>query len=121
VFPIDPMQARSALAFGDAVLERGGVLILFPEGRRSKDGKLQRFEPGIGQLAEQRQVPLVPVHILGTHEAWPVDRRLPRPHPIRVRFGRPLDPAEIAPDQDEGRRQKIAEALHDAVAELGSA
>jgi long-chain acyl-CoA synthetase len=121
VFPIDPLQARSALAFGDAVLERGGVLILFPEGRRSKDGQLQRFEPGIGQLAEHRPVPLVPVHIEGTHEAWPVGRRLPRPHPIRVRFGRPLDPAQVAAEDIEDRRRKIAEALHDAVAALGNA
>lgn len=118
VFPIDALQARTALAFGRAVLEREHILTWFPEGRRSKDGTLLRFEPGIGQLVELHAAPLVPVHIEGAFEAWPVGQTLPRPHRVRVRFGAPLDPESIEADGDENRREKIAERLHEAVAEL---
>jgi len=118
VFPVAPLQARSALAFGRAVLERKQILTWFPEGRRSKDGTLLRFEPGIGQLVEARPVPLVPVLIEGAHETWPVGRAWPRPHPIHVRFGEALDPSEITADDDTDRRRVIADRLHDAVARL---
>jgi long-chain acyl-CoA synthetase len=92
VFPVDARRARSALAFGRAVLERGNALAWFPEGRRSEDGRLETFETGIGRLVQDKEVALVPVHIEGTHTAWPVRRNLPRPAQVCVRFGRPIDP-----------------------------
>lgn len=120
VFPVDALQARTALAFGRAILERGRILTWFPEGRRSKDGTLLPFEPGIGQLAELEPAPLVPVHIEGAFEAWPVGQTLPRPHPVRVRFGKPIDPATIEAGDDQDRRAAIAERLHAAVADLAA-
>jgi long-chain acyl-CoA synthetase len=118
VFPVGALQARAALAFGRAILERGRILTWFPEGRRSKDGRLLRFEPGIGQLAELEAAPLVPVLIEGAHQAWPVGHPRPRPHPIRVRFGQPIDPESIEAEDGQDRRQKIADALHAALVEL---
>ncbi len=118
VFPVGALQARTALAFGRAILEREHILTWFPEGRRSKDGKLLRFEPGIGQLAELAPAPLVPVLIEGAHEAWPVDRSRPRPHPIRVRFGRPIDPTSIEAETGQDRRRAIADRLHAAMVAL---
>ena len=118
VFPVNPLQARTALAFGRAILERGRILTWFPEGRRSKDGTLLRFEAGIGRLAELQPAPLVPVYIEGAFEAWPVGQTLPRPHKVRIRFGEPIDPAGIEAADDEDRRQKIAERLREAVAGL---
>ncbi len=118
VFPVGALQARSALAFGRAILERGHVLTWFPEGRRSVDGTLLPFEAGIGQLAELAPAPIVPVHIRGAHEVWPVGRKWPRPHPVRVRFGRPLDPGGVAAADGEDRRRRIAATLHAAVAGL---
>jgi long-chain acyl-CoA synthetase len=114
VFPVDRSGARSALAAGKAVLEHGHVLAWFPEGRRSPDGQLQKLAPGIGELAAEAGVPLVPVHIAGTHAAWPVDRKLPRPAPLRVRFGSPLD----ADDPSLAEAETITAALHDAMAGL---
>ena len=118
VFPVDALQARAALTFGRAILEREHILTWFPEGRRSKDGTLLRFEPGIGQLAELQPAPLVPVHIEGAFEAWPIGQTLPRPHKVRVRFGRPIDPAAIEARDDQDRRRAIADALHGAVVGL---
>ena len=77
-------------------IRNGGVVILFPEGTRTPDGRLAELKPGIAALAAKARVPVVPVAIAGTFEAWPRGRRLPRPHPIRVEIGPPILPAEIA-------------------------
>jgi long-chain acyl-CoA synthetase len=89
--PIDPQRAViSSLAFCAAVLQRGGNLVWFPEGERSRDGRLQPFKAGIGVLTERCDVPVVPVYIAGTHEALPVGGRWPRLTRVRVTFGKPL-------------------------------
>jgi long-chain acyl-CoA synthetase len=119
VFPVSVMQARSALSFGRAILERGHVLTWFPEGRRSEDGRLLPFEAGIGQLAELTGARIVPVHIRGAYEAWPVAATWPRPYPIAVRFGPPVDPAPLMAEARGDPRKHLAEKLHAAVAALG--
>ena len=76
----------------DAVLEDGRPLILFPEGRRSPDGKLVEFKLGAAMLAFRTGTPIVPIHIRGAFQALPRKGRLPRPAKVRVRFGEPIDP-----------------------------
>lgn len=91
VIPVDPDRAAaSSLAAGAAVLERGRSLVWFPEGARSRDGTLQRFQPGIGALLASHPVPVVPVFIAGTFAAWPRGRRYPRPHRVTVTIGTPV-------------------------------
>ncbi len=120
VIPVDPDRAASSgLAMAGLALEQGWSLIWFPEGGRSRDGELQRFLPGIGALIERHPVPIVPVSIAGSFAAWPPDRRYPRLHAITIRFGEPLDPAELrARAGERGREAAIAEAIRKAVAGL---
>ena len=120
ILPIDPDRAAiSGLALGRAAIDQGFDLVWFAEGARSTDGRLQRFLPGIGALVEQRSVPIVPVYVAGSFVAWPVDRRWPRPAPITVRFGPPIFPASVAGDATgREREERIAAAVHDAVAAL---
>ncbi|WP_207890344.1 AMP-binding protein [Rubrobacter taiwanensis] len=121
VVPVDPHRAgTSSLAFSAAVLERGKNLVWFPEGRRSPTGELQPFKPGVGMLLEHFRVPVVPVFIRGTREAMPQGQILPRPHPVTVVFGEPLEPDELE-RQGEGDRpqDRITSALRERVAELG--
>lgn len=66
------------------------VLVLFPEGTRSRDGAMARFQPGIGALIAGTTVPVVPCWIEGAFAAWPAQRRLPRPGPLSLRIGAPL-------------------------------
>jgi 1-acyl-sn-glycerol-3-phosphate acyltransferase len=73
------------------------VLILFPEGTRSRTGELGRFRPGIGALVAGTAVPVVPCHLRGAFEAWPPSGRFPRPGRLRLRIGPPLSFADIAP------------------------
>ncbi len=73
-------RAREALA-------NGGCLLLFPEGGRKKDGRLQPARPGLGLLESHARVPIVPVHVSGTNKIRRCALRLER---VRVTFGEPL-------------------------------
>lgn len=118
--PVDPDRAvASGLAMGGVVLTRGWNLVWFPEGARSLNGKLQRFLPGIGALIEKRAVPVLPVYIKGSFEAWPATRRFPRLCNVTIRFGQPIDPVPLlAEPARRAREEKIAAAVQDAVAAL---
>jgi 1-acyl-sn-glycerol-3-phosphate acyltransferase len=77
-----------------AILERlhaGGGIILFPEGTRSRDGRLQPARAGVGLTVIKSNAPVVPVRIFGMFEAWPRSRALPWPGRVTLKFGRPLD------------------------------
>lgn len=78
-----------------AVLKAGGLLCLFPEGTRSRDGNLQAAKGGIGFLIMKAEVPVVPVYIDGSFAAFPKGAKWPRPVKIRVRYGSPIQPAEF--------------------------
>ena len=77
-------------------LRAGGVVTLFPEGTRSRDGKLGPLKPGIAVLVQRIGVPVIPAGLAGMFEIWPRSRRLPVPHPIRIHYGPPIYPAELA-------------------------
>lgn len=76
-----------------AILNRllaGGAIILFPEGTRTRDGKLQPARSGIGLTVIKSNAPVVPVRVFGTFEAFGRDVRWPRPHRVAVKYGRPM-------------------------------
>jgi 1-acyl-sn-glycerol-3-phosphate acyltransferase len=69
-------------------LKKGNALIIFPEGRRSRDGNIQKGETGCIWLSEKANVPIVPARIYGTGKAMPVNSWFIKPYPIKVIFGR---------------------------------
>jgi len=76
-----------------AILERllaGGAIILFPEGTRSRDGKLQPARSGIGLTVIKSTAPVVPVRVFGTFEALGRQMKFPRPRRIVVKYGEPM-------------------------------
>jgi 1-acyl-sn-glycerol-3-phosphate acyltransferase len=77
-------------------LRHGGIVVLFPEGTRSRDGALGPIKPGIAALAARARVPVVPAGLAGTFEAWPRRRPFPWPYPIRVHYGPAITPEELA-------------------------
>ena len=85
--PRDLGSLRRALL----ALRQGTVLGIFPEGGRSDDGSLKTFKPGAALLALRAGVPLLPAGIVGTFAAYSRHQRFPRPGPILVRFGEPID------------------------------
>jgi 1-acyl-sn-glycerol-3-phosphate acyltransferase len=76
-------------------LRNGGIVILFPEGTRSPDGRFGELKAGISVLAARARVPIIPAALAGTFEAWPRRSLLPRPYPIRVEYGPPILPDEL--------------------------
>ena len=67
------------------------MVILFPEGTRSADGKFQPARAGIGLTVIKSDAPVVPVRVFGTFEAWHRHQKLPRPHRVIVKYGVPMD------------------------------
>ena len=96
VIPIDPgMHFVEAMQASSYVLKNNKMVCIFPEGERTIDGKVKEFKKGVGILAKELNVPLVPVCITGSYESWPRTRRLPKPHPIKIIFGKPFDFEEL--------------------------
>ncbi len=89
-FPIARGEGdRKALSFSERVIREGGVLAIFPEGTRSRDGHLQPFHRGVALLAMSAQVPIVPAAITGSGTSFPPGALFPRPAKISIRFGPP--------------------------------
>jgi long-chain acyl-CoA synthetase len=90
VFPL-PRQAgfRRSFAFAGEAMDRGYSVMVFPEGTRSKDGRMARFRPGIGLLAEESRVPVLPVALVGLSELRRSGRWL-RSGKLEVRVGEPI-------------------------------
>ncbi len=85
--------AQGQLHASSTLLKSGWNLVLFPEGSRSPDGRIQEFRPGVGHLANETGTPVVPVHIRGAQRIMPKGQKLPLPAPARVRIGKPMRPA----------------------------
>lgn len=81
--------ARGLKAILDRLLNGHGI-ILFPEGTRTSDGRLQPARSGIGLTVIKSTAPVVPVRVFGTFEAYGRHLKLPRPHAVAVKYGRPL-------------------------------
>jgi 1-acyl-sn-glycerol-3-phosphate acyltransferase len=77
-------------------LRSGGIVTLFPEGTRSPDGQLGPLKSGIAVLVARAGVPIVPAGLAGTFEVWPRSRLVPVLHPIRIHYGPPIFPEDLA-------------------------
>jgi len=92
-------------------LADGKVMILFPEGTRSPDGRLQKPKPGVGFIVCKSQVPVVPVRIFGSHEAFGKGAKVPRlGSPVRVVFGKPMLPSAYDDPGAGKERYQVASA-----------
>lgn len=98
-------------------LAMGGSLVVFPEGTRSPDGKLQEFKPGVAQLlAGETKASAVPVYIDGAYGIMPKGSKFPGPGTLRIRYGKPISFGE-AENSSEGLK-KIAQRLKSEVQAL---
>lgn len=108
---------RHSLELCRSLLENSGnILIIFPEGTRTKNGQMQDFKPGIGLLAAGTQIPIVPCYLAGAFEAWPKGKILPRPRKLRLQIGKP----KIYSDMPAGKEVsgQVSADMQKAVAAL---
>ena len=91
-----PAGAREALGAAEEVLSAGGVVGVYPEGTRSRDGQLHRGHLGPARLASTSGAPIVPVGLIGTEQVQRPGQKLPRlGKKVAVHFGRPRWPASV--------------------------
>jgi 1-acyl-sn-glycerol-3-phosphate acyltransferase len=92
----DPRAGIRSLEDALVVLQRGDVFGIYPEGTRSRDGKLHKGHTGVAWLALSGHAPIVPVALVNTDKVQPADAkllRLPGRHRVEIHFGRPIDPS----------------------------
>ncbi len=119
---VDRAGARAAQAMLDAALERvnGGALFgIYPEGTRSPDGRLYRGRTGIGWLALQSGVPVIPVAMVGTDRVLPPGSTVPKLHKIQIKIGAPLT-FEALREEGNGARQrrKVTDSVMESIQKL---
>ena len=105
----------SALDVLRDLLADGRAVVVYPEGSRSRDGRVHRLRSGTARLAADAQAPVVPAAVAGIYEVWPIGHR-PRLRGgrVTVRFGPAMDP----PGPDPRSRRMFTDALHDTLCEL---
>jgi 1-acyl-sn-glycerol-3-phosphate acyltransferase len=95
--PID-REASSVAAMKTIIrkLRGGGAVTIFPEGTRTRDGRLGEVQSGFALVAKRAGVPILPVAIVGAWECWPRTRGFPLPGRIRLEFGPIIPAADVA-------------------------
>ena len=113
LFPL-PRQAgfRKSFAYAGEAVDRGYSVLVFPEGRHTEDGKLRLFRTGVGLLANNLRIPVLPMRIDGLFEIKKAGKKFAAPGKIRVRIGKPI---QFAPETDP---EEIARVLQRAVENL---
>ncbi|GIV94423.1 MAG: 1-acyl-sn-glycerol-3-phosphate acyltransferase [Chloroflexus sp.] len=87
----DRRGGQDPLRHAARALREGYVLLLYPEGTRSKTGEIGPFRSGVGRLiAEFPGTPVIPTYVGGTNRVMPKGKVVPRPYRVTVRFGEPL-------------------------------
>lgn len=108
---------RAGLRTCEEVLAAGNVLVMFPEGTRTRDGELQPAKAGVALIATHSGAPIVPVYIDGTFGVMPRGSKLPRPNKIRVFYGEPFLATEVVAERHE-RNDKVAAEIMRRIALL---
>ncbi len=113
LFPL-PRQSgfRKSFAYAGEAVDRGYSVLVFPEGKHTQDGKLCPFRSGVGLLANNLRVPVLPMRIDGLFEIKHAGKKFAAPGKICVRIGKPI---RFAPESDPA---EIARALQKAVGDL---
>lgn len=113
LFPL-PRQAgfRKSFAYAGDAVDRGYSVLVFPEGHHTRTGNLQPFQSGIGLLANNLRIPILPVRIGGLFEVKSAGKKFAPPRKIWVRIGSPIEfPPESDPQWIAGELQKKVEEL----------
>ena len=112
-------DAQASLDLARQVLERGHAFGIYPEGTRSRDGRLYRGRTGVGWLAVAAQARVVPVGLVGTDAVQPIGATVPRVRRgVTIRFGEPVDPADFAHLPPGRARREITDTVMERIAAL---
>lgn len=110
--------AQEGLDSALEVLQKGLAFGIYPEGTRSRDGRLYRGRTGVAWLALTAECPVVPVALSGTADIQPVGSRVLRIRKITIRFGEPLEFSHLKDVQPGRARRQATDAIMAAIGEL---
>ncbi len=99
----------------------GGAIILFPEGTRTRDGRLQSAMSGIGLVVIKSIAPVVPVRVFGTFEAYGRHLRFPRPHQVIVKYGQPMGFAMLRAEAKTCSKERLKQIYQQVADEIMAA
>ena len=120
VVPVDREGggAKGLKAILDRLLD-GGAIILFPEGTRTRDGRLQPARSGIGLTVIKSNAPVVPARVFGTFEAYSRQMRLPRPfHTVVVKYGQPMNFEQLRAEAQTCTKPRLKEIYQQVADEI---
>ncbi len=109
---------RKAFDRAIALIKAGKVVVIFPEGGRSLDGRLRNAKAGLGMIVAQTGCPVVPAYLKGTFDVLPAGAKRPRFHPVSVSFG----PALVFPGENTQTKafyQEVSRIVMERIATLG--
>ncbi len=119
VFPVNREGLDiSSIKQSISILRNGGVLGIFPEGTRSRDGKFKGANRGVIGIAIKGKVPILPMGIIGTYETWPPGKKLPKFSKIILKIGKPIELAEFFDQSGKINYEKGIEILTQRIEEL---
>jgi len=109
---------RKAFDQAVALINAGKVVVIFPEGSRTPDGRLREAKAGLGMIVAQTGCPVVPAYLKGTFDVLPAGSTRPRFHPVSVAFGEPLS---FAPEAGETKQfyRRVSQTVMERIAALG--
>ena len=113
LFPL-PREAgfRKSFAYAGEAVDRGYSVLVFPEGRHTEDGKLRPFRTGVGLLANNLRIPILPMRIDGLFEIKRAGKKIAPPGKIQIRIGKPVQFTPETPPEEIARElQKLVESL----------
>jgi len=122
MIPVEREDSRAAvnsLEQALRVLRDGEAFGIYPEGTRSRDGRLYRGKVGVAHLAMEAGVPVVPTAVIGTPAVQPIGTNIPRLAKVTVKFGAPLTFGEEFKAMPAGKARRVAtDRIMDAIAAL---
>ncbi len=113
LFPL-PREAgfRKSFAYAGEAVDCGYSVLVFPEGRHTEDGKLRPFRTGVGLLANNLRIPILPMRIDGLFEIKRAGKKIAPPGKIQIRIGKPVQFTPETPPEEIARElQKLVESL----------
>jgi 1-acyl-sn-glycerol-3-phosphate acyltransferase len=113
---LNPKNAHTGIDLGAALLKKGRSFIAFPEGTRSRDGRLGEFKKGVFVMAIKAQVPIIPVTILNSAKIQPPGKYAIRPGTIKVIFHNPISTEGLKIEDRDRLVQRTRNAIASALA-----
>ena len=102
------IDLKQTMQYSALPLKEGNNLVIFPEGARTRDRKLLEFRPFFAILSKTFNMPIVPVVIDGSFEAFQIGKLFPKPKKIRITYLKPIDPDGLSYDEIT---KKVKEAI----------